>query len=427
MQMFRSGILALVWLFVMGATLPARAFDLGGQQALVIASRASEGDVIAFLDRQAGALADLPPGYGTRIYLSDNGWYAIAIGVFGPRECDNRLTRLLRRDAVPSDSYCSGGERYLAEFTRAGSRLVLAAGALPKTVEPAVETPVVTPVAPAPAATPLRDIITGTRWSVFEGPCTAESVNYQEFTPEGYRVTIRGEASTGQMRVNVFQVDEVTGRFVMEYETYSPMQAAPWSVVTVEGRLLPDGRLETEEVIRTTTLETIGAVRPVYDSVVEQAVLSPCVGIAEAPRAQAVPEITLLPNDIGPMAEGADCEDTFDAIRRVRTLALNLTTFAREGGVWAWSFVPTESCLADQTNMDLGLCGLEVEGTVRVALDKPGMVVTYAVGTCTFESRLSGVRGLVDAVTTARGENGAGLPCMDGVQRTQALVCLDGP
>jgi hypothetical protein len=422
MLMLRFLVSALIGILGLCAPHAARALDLGGQNALVIASRASEGDVIAFLNDQALALNDLAPASATRIFLAENGWYAIAIGLFASADCENRLSRLVRTNAIPSDSYCSSGARYLAEFARSGTRLVLTAGAMPQS-EASVVT---TPKAPAPATT-LRDIITGTRWSVFDGPCTARSENYQEFLPSGYSVTIRGEPASGQIRVTVFDVDEATGRFVMEYETYSDLQSAPWSIVLVEGQLLPDGRLDTREVIRTTTIETMGALRPRYDSVVETATLSPCIGDASPVQDYAVPEITILPTDIGTFADVADCQDTFDDVRQARTDALFLTGFYRDGEQWRWEFIPTESCLSDQTNVDLGLCGIDVEADVRVTLDKPGMVVVYAGGTCTFESRFGGVRGIVDVVTTARGQTGSGLPCMDGAERAQALVCLDGP
>lgn len=428
----RIVVSAVIALIGMGFAPVARALDLGGQEALVVASRATEADVVAFLGSGAVARENLPPAFETRVYLSQNGWYAIAIGLFPPAQCENRLSRLVRRNAIPGDSYCSSGERYVAEFMQRGNRLVLLSGIVPKGVvnvdpAPRLPAPVAEPEAEPVAATAVRDAITGTRWSLFEGACSAESVNYQEFSPAGYSVTIRGERSTGETRVTVFDVDEVSGEFRMEYETYSPMQSAPWSIVTVDGRLLPDGRLATEEVIRTTTLETLGAARPSYDSVVETATLSPCVGVAPVAEEVVLPAITILPRDIGRTDGTAGCQEVFDGVRRSGTEALNLTAFVREGETWRWQLVPTERCLSDQTNLDLGLCDIPVEGGVRVVPDKPGLVVTYTAGSCTFESRLSGVRGVVDVVTTARGEATSGRPCMDGPERAQALVCLDGP
>ena len=50
-----------------------------------------------------------------RVFLSDNGYYGITVAIVQRSEADWHLAQMKSRNQIPSDSYCSGGKRYVQE------------------------------------------------------------------------------------------------------------------------------------------------------------------------------------------------------------------------------------------------------------------------------------------------------------------------
>lgn len=59
-----------------------------------------------------------PNRSGVRIFQSSNGWYGIVVATVSKAESDWRLNDFKARRVIPSDSYCSQGERFVAEIMR---------------------------------------------------------------------------------------------------------------------------------------------------------------------------------------------------------------------------------------------------------------------------------------------------------------------
>ncbi|MGH1415259.1 MAG: SH3 domain-containing protein [Pelagimonas sp.] len=76
---------------------------------IVTASRPSIAEAVAFAKQWFSNRS------GVRLFQSTNGYYAITIRTVAKSESDWQINRLKSQNAVPSDSFCSSGRRYVAE------------------------------------------------------------------------------------------------------------------------------------------------------------------------------------------------------------------------------------------------------------------------------------------------------------------------
>ncbi len=91
-------------------------YTLADTQCYIItASRPTVGEAQAF------AASWFPGRSGVRIFRSDNGWYAISFETARKSDSEWRLSQLKSQNAIPGDSYCSSGRRFVAELVGWGS------------------------------------------------------------------------------------------------------------------------------------------------------------------------------------------------------------------------------------------------------------------------------------------------------------------
>jgi hypothetical protein len=84
----------------------------GANQTLVIASRKTREGVVTFsLDfLRKNNLS--PEDLFFDVYESDNGWYAVTLGVEPAQACQDRKRKLVGQGMISKDSYCTNGARF---------------------------------------------------------------------------------------------------------------------------------------------------------------------------------------------------------------------------------------------------------------------------------------------------------------------------
>ena len=83
-----------------------------GGQTLVIASRKTRDEVVAF---SVGFLRQnniTDKDFSLDVFESDNGWYAVTLGIESAQECKDRKERLVNEGIISKDSYCTNGTRF---------------------------------------------------------------------------------------------------------------------------------------------------------------------------------------------------------------------------------------------------------------------------------------------------------------------------
>ncbi len=155
-----AGVLAFAALFALLAAAPLRA-----QQAVwvQIAARNDLAEAQAFVRQHLGRLRPLNG------FALPNGWYAVALGPFGPAEAREVLQQLRATRQIPSDSYITDGRRFKARFWPPAEALApagagTAEGAPPRQSRPQAEAAASAGAAgaaagpsPAASARPLAD------------------------------------------------------------------------------------------------------------------------------------------------------------------------------------------------------------------------------------------------------------------------------
>ncbi|WP_425100336.1 SH3 domain-containing protein [Tropicibacter sp. S64] len=98
-----------------GYSLRSGNYTLASSQCYIItASRTSVAEALDFVSQW------FPGNPNTRLFQATNGYYAVAYEVTYRSQADGRLAQLKSQRIIPSDSYCSGGDRYTAEVIRSG-------------------------------------------------------------------------------------------------------------------------------------------------------------------------------------------------------------------------------------------------------------------------------------------------------------------
>ena len=92
-----------------------------GGQTLVIASRKTQDDVITFWRgflRNNNFKAD---DLIFDVFESDNGWYAVTLGIEPAQACQDRKRRLVKQGIISKDSYCTNGARFHGAYQLYGN------------------------------------------------------------------------------------------------------------------------------------------------------------------------------------------------------------------------------------------------------------------------------------------------------------------
>ncbi len=98
----------IVLVFSLSTNLIAGDYELPeGYKYLIIASRATDDQAVAL----AKSYADIFPG--TQVFRGENGWHPIAIGIERTWRAEKIIRKLVRRGAIPPDSYVSSGTKYI--------------------------------------------------------------------------------------------------------------------------------------------------------------------------------------------------------------------------------------------------------------------------------------------------------------------------
>ena len=86
-----------------------------GNTALVIASLQTESEIVNYTKQFISNLSLDPTADWFDIFLSDNGRFEVSIG-FGSNDCESQLSDYVSKKIIPSDSYCSTGQSFIAAF-----------------------------------------------------------------------------------------------------------------------------------------------------------------------------------------------------------------------------------------------------------------------------------------------------------------------
>ncbi|WGW05537.1 SH3 domain-containing protein [Tropicibacter oceani] len=85
-------------------------YTLGSSSCYIVtASRTSIAEAQGFVQQW------FPGRSGVRIFQSDNGYYGVVVETLSRSRSDARLSQLKSQGAIPGDSYCSSGNRFVAE------------------------------------------------------------------------------------------------------------------------------------------------------------------------------------------------------------------------------------------------------------------------------------------------------------------------
>ena len=83
-----------------------------GGQTLVIASRKTRDAVAAFSVDFLRKNNINDKDFFLDVFESDNGWYAVTLGIESAQECKDRKKRLVNDGVISKDSYCTNGARF---------------------------------------------------------------------------------------------------------------------------------------------------------------------------------------------------------------------------------------------------------------------------------------------------------------------------
>lgn len=101
---------------------------LSGQQAVIVASRKTTDEAIQFSQELQSTLQANGADLDVNVFLANNGWYAISIGVVPTPKCGGIVSELLKSGVFPNDTFCSEPSKYTALFSLDGSKLVPVVG-----------------------------------------------------------------------------------------------------------------------------------------------------------------------------------------------------------------------------------------------------------------------------------------------------------
>ncbi|WP_130402675.1 hypothetical protein [Thalassococcus sp. S3] len=108
--MWRQLILAALLSCLWASDADAKEFLVDGKCELIVASRKSIAEAQDYIQ------ANMNPNENTRIFLSQNGWYAVSIGSLWPEERDAVMENWKSTGRIPEKSFCSSGKRFLEAY-----------------------------------------------------------------------------------------------------------------------------------------------------------------------------------------------------------------------------------------------------------------------------------------------------------------------
>ena len=97
---------------------------LEGQQLIIAASRSTSAEATSYANELSEIFRNYGLGLEVTVFLSQNNWYAISIGSVAPSECSGIASQLVGAGLVPSDTFCSNPNRFVAAFNVSGATLV---------------------------------------------------------------------------------------------------------------------------------------------------------------------------------------------------------------------------------------------------------------------------------------------------------------
>jgi hypothetical protein len=90
---------------------------LQGRSSIIVAARQTEREAVIFVDEFYRTNRLSEQGIVFTIFLSENGWLAISIGDLPIGECPALTQDLISQNLIPSDSYCSDANTFIAAFS----------------------------------------------------------------------------------------------------------------------------------------------------------------------------------------------------------------------------------------------------------------------------------------------------------------------
>ena len=137
-QVFQIAILSLFFIATLMGSLNASASvesekatskaqissTLKGKSLIITASRKEASEAILFGQELQTKIDRLNINTEATVFLADNGWYAISIGDTAINQCRNTVLQLVQAKIVPSDTFCSKPEKFVAVFSITNSKLL---------------------------------------------------------------------------------------------------------------------------------------------------------------------------------------------------------------------------------------------------------------------------------------------------------------
>jgi phosphotransferase system IIB component len=87
-----------------------------GGQTLVIASLKTRVEVVAFSQAFLRKNKIDSKDFYFDVFESDNGWYAVTLGIETTQECKDRKLKLVAEGIISKESYCTDGSRFHGEY-----------------------------------------------------------------------------------------------------------------------------------------------------------------------------------------------------------------------------------------------------------------------------------------------------------------------
>lgn len=101
---------------------------LQGSSSIIVAARQTEREVVQFVEEFYRSKGLSEQDVVFTIFLSENGWLAISIGDLPMGECPALTQDLISQNLIPSDSYCSNANTFIAAFSVEAQLLVPVVG-----------------------------------------------------------------------------------------------------------------------------------------------------------------------------------------------------------------------------------------------------------------------------------------------------------
>jgi hypothetical protein len=206
---------------------------------------------------------------------------------------------------------------------------------------------------------PVADQISNIKWGSFDNqPCFENSESYEIFSSEEYTMALAG--SIWKFRspdLSHFALSQDGREFQLVYVTFSEMTHHAWTYHNLFGVLNEQNDLELTEEILTIEPETMSDSVPKYSRKIQTSTRKKCSSTVNS----TVPSINEESKYSIFQAEGfstlpaGSCSETLQHVMENSPVDL-VSVLSKSQMGWEETFLPTKTCLSNQSYVDVGLC-----------------------------------------------------------------------